>query len=79
MDKTFLGRVDAAAGGLLGVLKYAFTISILLWLVDSFKIRLPESWVSDSVLYPIVAQVAPTLASVFGDFLPFFKETFKQF
>jgi len=79
MDKTFLGRVDAAAGALLGVLKYAFSISIILWLVDSFKIRLPENWVSDSVLYPIVAQVAPTLASVFGDFLPFFKETFKQF
>jgi len=79
MDKTFLGRMDAVAGAFLGLVKYAFSLSILLWLVDSFKIRLPDSWVADSKLYPLVAQVAPTLASFFGDFLPFFKETFKQF
>ncbi len=79
MDKTFLGRMDAIAGAVLGVIKYAFSISIILWLVDSFKISLPTNWVDESTLYPFVAQVAPTLASVFGDFLPFFKETFKQF
>ncbi|MBL7876393.1 MAG: CvpA family protein [Cyclobacteriaceae bacterium] len=79
IDKTFLGRMDAAAGAVLGLLKYAFSISIILWLVDSFKISLPESWVSDSILYPVVAHVAPTIASFFGDFLPFFKETFSQF
>lgn len=79
MDKTFLGKMDAAAGAVLGLLKYAFSLSIILWLIDSFKISLPESWVSDSKLYPIVAHVAPTIASFFGDFLPFFKETFAQF
>ncbi len=79
MDKTFLGRMNAIAGALLGLVKYAFSISIILWLVDSFKISLPSDWVNDSMLYPLVAQVAPTLASFFGDFLPFFKETFKQF
>lgn len=79
IDKTFLGRMDAAAGAVLGLLKYAFSISIILWLVDSFKISLPESWVRDSILYPVVAHVAPTIASFFGDFLPFFKETFSQF
>ncbi|MBP9926192.1 MAG: CvpA family protein [Cyclobacteriaceae bacterium] len=79
IDKTFLGKMDSAAGAVLGLLKYAFSISILLWLVDSFKISLPESWVGDSKIYPLVAQVAPTIASFFGDFLPFFKETFSQF
>jgi membrane protein required for colicin V production len=79
MDKTFLGKMDSIAGSLLGLVKYAFSISIILWLIDSFKISLPSDWVNDSILYPVVAQVAPTLASFFGDFLPFFKETFKQF
>lgn len=79
MDKTFLGRMDEIAGAILGLVKYSFSISILLWLVDSFKINLPSDWVNDSVLYPFVAQVAPTVASFFGDFLPFFKETFRQF
>ncbi len=79
IDKTFLGKMDAAAGAVLGLLKYAFSISIILWLIDSFKISLPERWVSNSKLYPVVAQVAPTVASCFGDLLPFFKETFSQF
>lgn len=79
MDKTFLGRMDEIAGAILGLMKSAFSISVLLWLIDSFKINLPSDWVNDSVLYPFVAQVAPTVASFFGDFLPFFKETFRQF
>lgn len=79
MDKTFLGRVDAVAGALLGLLKYAFSISILIWIVESFKLELVTEWTRDSILYPLVAQVAPRVSSFFGDFLPFFKETFKQF
>jgi membrane protein required for colicin V production len=79
MDKTFLGKVDAVAGAALGLIKYSFCISILIWLADSFKILLPQSWHSGSVLYPLVAQVAPKASSLFADFVPFFKETFRQF
>jgi membrane protein required for colicin V production len=79
VDKTFLGKMDALAGAVLGLVKYTFSISVILWLVDSFKINLPSDWVNDSVLYPMVVQVAPCFASFFGDFMPFFKETFKQF
>lgn len=79
MDKTFLGKVDAIAGAVLGLLKYAFSISILIWLIESFKLDWLDAWTSDSKLYPIVAQVAPEVASFFGDFLPFFKESFRQF
>lgn len=79
MDKTFLGRVDAVAGALLGLLKYAFSISILIWIMESFKLEFVTEWTRDSKLYPMVAQVAPSVSSFFGDFLPFFKETFKQF
>lgn len=79
LDKTFLGRVDAVAGAALGILKYAFSISILIWIFESFKLDWLDSLAKDSVLYPWVASVAPGVASFFGDFLPFFKETFRQF
>lgn len=79
MDKTFLGKVDAIAGAVLGLLKYAFSISILIWLVESFKLDWMETWTSDAKLYPMVAKVAPKVSSFFGDFLPFFKESLRQF
>lgn len=79
MDKTFLGRMDALAGALLGLLKYTFSLSIILWLLESFKFDWLSDWTADSKLYPLIAPVAPGVSSFFGDFLPFFKETFKHF
>lgn len=79
VDKTFLGKIDAIAGAGLGIIKHAFGISVIIWLVEAFQISFPEGWKEDSVLYPIAATVAPTLSEYFGEFLPFFKETFKQF
>ena len=79
LDKTFLGKMDAIAGAALGLIKYAFGISVIIWLIESFQISFPEGWKEESTLYPIAAKVAPTLSEYFGEFLPFFKETFKQF
>ncbi|MBN8576356.1 MAG: CvpA family protein [Cytophagales bacterium] len=79
LDKTFLGRVDAMAGMLLGVLKYTFGMSVLIWIIESFGWSWLETQAQGSALYAVVARVAPGAASFFGDFLPFFKETFRQF
>ena len=79
MDKTFLGKIDAITGALLGLFKYAFGISVVIWLLEAFQITFPEGWKEESVLYPMAAKVAPTLSEYFGEYLPFFKETFKQF
>jgi len=79
LDKTFLGKIDAAAGAALGVIKHAFGISVIIWLIEAFQVSFPEGWKEDSTLYPIAAQVAPALSEYFGEFLPFFKETFRQF
>lgn len=79
LDKTFLGKMDAIAGAALGLIKFAFGISVIIWLIEAFQISFPEGWKEESALYPIAAKVAPTLSEYFGEFLPFFKETFKQF
>ena len=78
-DTTFLGRVDALAGGILGALKYMFCASVLIWLISSFHYSLPAHWTKGSWLYPLAAGFAPRVAALFSDFLPFFKEIFKQF
>lgn len=79
LDKTFLGRVDSIAGAVLGVAKYAFCISIVIWLVKSLRYTPPEDWTKDSWLYPATANFAHQLAGFFGGFIPFFKEIFRQF
>jgi len=79
LDKTFLGRMDAVAGAALGVIKHAFGVSVIIWLIEAFQVSFLDGWKEESALYPIAAKVAPTLSEYFGEFLPFFKETFKQF
>jgi len=79
LDKTFLGKIDALAGAALGFVKYAFGISVMIWLIEAFEISFPEGWKEESTLYPLAAKVAPMLSEYFGEFLPFFKGTFKQF
>lgn len=79
VDKTFLGKVDAIAGALLGMLKYTFCISVLIWLMSSFHFSLPANWVAGSWLYPRVEVFAMEFSGFIGSFLPFFQEIFKQF
>lgn len=79
VDTTFLGRMDAVAGASLGVLKYMFFASVILWLISSFHYSLPSQWTRDSWLYPVTEGFAPGMARIFEGFLPFFKGIFKQF
>jgi membrane protein required for colicin V production len=79
VDKTFLGKVDAIAGAILSVVKYAFCISVLIWLMSSFHYSLPANWVDDSWLYPKIEGTAMNFSGFLGDFMPFFQEIFKQF
>jgi membrane protein required for colicin V production len=79
VDQTFLGKVDALAGAALGAIKYAFCLSVVIWLAESLKIQLPENWVAGSTLYPITAKVAERTSGFLGQFIPFFKEIFRQF
>jgi membrane protein required for colicin V production len=79
MDQTFLGKVDALAGAVLGAAKYAFCASVILWLAGKVNYPLPESWTRGSWLYPKTVDFAASVSEFFGNFLPFLKETFRQF
>ncbi len=79
MDKTFLGKLDAIAGALLGVAKYAFCLSILFWLLSSLTISFPNNWTNNSFLYPTTVKFAIQVNSAVGNFAPFVKGIFKEF
>lgn len=76
IQKSFLGPIDQAAGAILGLLKVTFMLSIVLWITDSLKMRLPDSWTANSWLHPITANFAPKITNWIGTFLPMFRDVF---
>ena len=79
IDKSFLGTVDQVMGGVLGTFKTLFMLSIVIWIMDSFKFTPQTAWTEGSWLYPFTALLAPRTADWIGGFLPVFKEIFQQF
>ncbi|HEY8934367.1 MAG TPA: CvpA family protein [Cyclobacteriaceae bacterium] len=76
IDKNFLGRVDQAMGGVLGLLKMVFMCSVLIWLVNSLRVSVKPDWIEGSWLYPKVAVFAPKLTNQIGKLIPLFKDVF---
>jgi membrane protein required for colicin V production len=76
IDKSFLGRVDQSAGALLGIFRTAFMLSVVLWIVHSLQVQMPEHWTNDAWLYPKIAELAPNITNWISEFIPMFKDVF---
>ncbi len=76
IDKSFLGRVDQVAGGLLGALKVTFMASIVIWIISSVKVSPDGKWGKESWLYPKVAAFAPYVTHWLAKLIPAFKNIF---
>jgi membrane protein required for colicin V production len=76
LDKSFLGRVDQVAGGMLGIVKTGFILSVMIWLIDSFRYNFPSKWTAGSWLFPKVAAFAPTVTAWIGEWFPIFRDVF---
>ena len=50
IDKPILGGADRIVGAILGMVHTLFSLSIMLWIVDSLRINIPEAWVANSWL-----------------------------
>ena len=79
IDHSFLGTLDKAMGAVLGAFRTLFLLSIVVWILDSLKFSPKSEWISDSWLYPFTVRLAPSVANWLGQFLPVFKEIFRQF
>lgn len=76
LNLTLLGSLDDLAGAFVGVLKWALTISIFIWLFTFFEIKMNAEFTEGSLLYPYVAAIAPYLFDTFSFLGPIFKEFF---
>lgn len=76
LDKTFLGSADKIAGAVLGVLKMAFMVSVVIWIMDALQITYLDSMGEDSWLYALMATVAPQVTSWIAEVIPAFRDIF---
>ena len=70
IDMTLLGGFDKAAGGIVGLVKWAIGVSILLWLCVNFGIELPGED-EELVLYPFLVELGPNIIAKLDAVLPF--------
>lgn len=70
LSLTLLGIIDQAAGGLLGLIKMAFLISIMLWIVNSISDDPLNRICEDSFLYPFLTDFAPKFTAVVSAWIP---------
>ncbi len=78
MDMTLLGSFDNAAGAILGILKWAFGVSALIWITTAFNVGLAESWNENSVIFPVVESFAPMVVTWLENVFPFLEGLYEM-
>jgi membrane protein required for colicin V production len=78
LDMTLLGSVDNIAGLILGTLKWAFGISILLWLTSYVGLLLPEEYINQSMFFGYVEPIAPVTVDYISTIFPFANDLFEM-
>lgn len=78
LDLTLLGGIDNFAGAVLGLLKWAFGLSLVLWLASSVDINIPHEMQEDSYIYPTLASLAPVVFEAVSEYMPFIQEVFQN-
>lgn len=74
VSQALLGGADSLAGSVLGLVRSAFMLSVILWIADSLKFKALDQWAEDSLFYPALAGFAPRITDWVGDIVPFFRD-----
>jgi membrane protein required for colicin V production len=74
IDLTLLGSMDKIAGAIVGALKWAFGLSLIIWLADLFDVKPSQDMLSSSIIYPYMIDLAPTMIDFIGKLLPLAKD-----
>jgi membrane protein required for colicin V production len=68
---TLLGWVDKFFGAIIGLVKWTFGLSLILWILDSFVPDLSQKISEDSILFPIIMPVCVKVFTVLKTLFPF--------
>ena len=75
---TPLGGVDTIAGALVGAFKWAFMISVIIWIVGLFGLDVPRHLTENSRLFSYVSGVAPGTVALLSGILPLTGSLFEE-
>lgn len=78
LDMTLLGGLDNFAGAVIGLLKWAFGVSLVLWMGESIEISVSTEMAEGTYIYPIVASIAPFVVDLISAYMPFIQDVFDQ-
>lgn len=78
LDMTLLGGLDNFAGAVIGLLKWAFGVSLVLWIGESIEISVSAQMAEGTYIYPIVASIAPFVVDLVSSYMPFIQDVFDQ-
>lgn len=76
IDLTPIGYLDGAGGAILGVIKWMFFISVVLWLLDIAEISINA--VAESRWYSKIKYVAPIVIEQFHNWFPAIEDFVKE-
>lgn len=76
LDMTLLGSLDDIAGAIMGAIKWAFFISVLIWIYESFLGEAQHGAVQNSYLYQPISELAPGIIGLFSSVYPSFMDFF---
>lgn len=72
-----LGWLDNFAGGVVSLLKWAFALSLLIWVAHSVDIAPKPEVIKTTVIYSKLLEIAPSIIDTMGMALPFVKDIFE--
>ena len=78
LDLTILGAFDNVAGAIIGIFKWAFLVSIVLWLCLQVNLVIPARLTENSFLYPYIVDFAPTVGHYISAIFPFASDLFES-
>ena len=73
IDWTPFGIIDNIAGALVGIVKWALMLSIILWVMSSLNINLPDFLTENSKIMPYVSAFAGRVSDFISTIFPSFE------
>ncbi|MDW3197154.1 MAG: CvpA family protein [Cytophagales bacterium] len=73
VDLIFLGWFDNLLGGILGILKWGFLVSMLVLMLKGGGLLLPEKDLAKSRIYPYIEDIGPNAFNALETIFPFFE------
>jgi membrane protein required for colicin V production len=74
LNMTILGSFDNITGAIVGLLKWALVLSILIWVAGTFGQFPLEEYYEDTTILPLVASIGPYLLEMFSGILPLLED-----